>query len=90
MSGITIRMHLPLPITRVFRDMVAFFSSMGFAIEEGPEVETEYHNFEALNLPKEHPARDEQDTFYVDRVFQDVEVRYKIILRHIHEDRCAA
>jgi phenylalanyl-tRNA synthetase alpha chain len=54
------------PITRVFRDMVDFFSSMGFAIEEGPEVETEYHNFEALNLPAEHPARDEHDTFYVE------------------------
>jgi phenylalanyl-tRNA synthetase alpha chain len=54
------------PITRVFRDMVEFFSSMGFAIEEGPEVETEYYNFEALNLPEEHPARDEQDTFYVE------------------------
>jgi phenylalanyl-tRNA synthetase alpha chain len=54
------------PITRVFRDMVGFFNSMGFAIEEGPEVETEYHNFEALNIPKEHPARDEQDTFYID------------------------
>jgi phenylalanyl-tRNA synthetase alpha chain len=57
------RLH---PITRVFRDMVGFFSSMGFAIEEGPEVEDDYHNFEALNLPPDHPARDEQDTFYVE------------------------
>ena len=54
------------PISRVFRDMVEFFSSMGFAIEEGPEVETEYYNFEALNIPQEHPARDEQDTFYLE------------------------
>ncbi len=54
------------PITRVFRDMVEFFSSMGFAIEEGPEVETQYNNFEALNMPEVHPARDEQDTFYVE------------------------
>ncbi|MEE9606425.1 MAG: phenylalanine--tRNA ligase subunit alpha [Myxococcota bacterium] len=53
------------PITRVIRDMVKFFSSLGFAIEEGPEVETDYHNFEALNIPADHPARDEQDTFYV-------------------------
>lgn len=57
------RLH---PVTRVFRDMVEFFSSMGFAIEEGPEVETQYNNFEALNMPEVHPARDEQDTFYVE------------------------
>jgi len=57
------RLH---PVTRVTRDMVAFFTSMGFSIEEGPEVETEFHNFEALNIPADHPARDEQDTFYVE------------------------
>jgi phenylalanyl-tRNA synthetase alpha chain len=54
------------PLTVVTRDMVRFFSSMGFSVEEGPEVETDWHNFEALNLPPEHPARDEQDTFYVE------------------------
>jgi phenylalanyl-tRNA synthetase alpha chain len=54
------------PITHVRRDMVRFFTSLGFGIEEGPEVETDYHNFEALNIPPEHPARDEQDTFYVE------------------------
>ena len=54
------------PITRVTRDMVAFFTSMGFAVEEGPEVESDWNNFEALNIPPEHPARDEQDTFYVE------------------------
>jgi phenylalanyl-tRNA synthetase alpha chain len=54
------------PITRVMRDMVGFFSSLGFAIEEGPEVESEYNNFEALNIGADHPARDEQDTLYVE------------------------
>jgi phenylalanyl-tRNA synthetase alpha chain len=54
------------PLTHVTRDMVSFFTSMGFSVEEGPEVETDYHNFEALNIPPEHPARDEQDTFYVE------------------------
>jgi phenylalanyl-tRNA synthetase alpha chain len=54
------------PLTHLTRDMVGFFTSMGFSIEEGPEVETDYHNFEALNIPPEHPARDEQDTFYVE------------------------
>jgi phenylalanyl-tRNA synthetase alpha chain len=38
---------------------------MGYSVEEGPEVETDYYNFEALNLPKEHPARDMQDSFYI-------------------------
>ncbi|MGI9590590.1 MAG: phenylalanine--tRNA ligase subunit alpha [Myxococcota bacterium] len=53
------------PITRVTREMVDFFVSMGFSLEEGPEVETDWHNFEALNIPPDHPARDEQDTFYL-------------------------
>lgn len=56
------RLH---PVTRVEREVVAFFSGLGFSVEEGPEVETDYHNFEALNLPADHPARDEHDTFYV-------------------------
>jgi phenylalanyl-tRNA synthetase alpha chain len=54
------------PLTVVTRDMVAFFVSMGFSVEEGPEVDTDWHNFEALNIPADHPARDEQDTFYVE------------------------
>jgi phenylalanyl-tRNA synthetase alpha chain len=54
------------PITHVTRDMVAFFASLGFAVETGPEVETDWNNFEALNIPPDHPARDEQDTFYVE------------------------
>ena len=53
------------PLTHVTRDMVSFFTSMGFSVEEGPEVETDWHNFEALNIPPEHPSRDEQDTFYL-------------------------
>ena len=57
------RLH---PVTRVARDVEAFFVSRGFAIEDGPEVETEYNNFDALNLPPDHPARDMQDTFWVD------------------------
>ena len=52
------------PITQARRRIEAIFQSMGFAIAEGPEVETEFHNFEALNIPKHHPARAMQDTFY--------------------------
>jgi len=54
------------PITHITRDMVRFFLSLGFSIEEGPEVETDYNNFEALNIPPDHPARDMQDTFYLE------------------------
>jgi phenylalanyl-tRNA synthetase alpha chain len=54
------------PITHLTREMVAFFTSLGFSIEEGPEVETEYNNFEALNIPAHHPARDMQDTFFLE------------------------
>ena len=54
------------PITHVLRDMLAFFTSLGFSLEEGPEVETDWHNFEALNIPPDHPARDMQDTFYLE------------------------
>ena len=53
-------------LTHVERDMAAFFMSMGFSIETGPQVETDWHNFEALNLPPDHPARDMQDTFFVE------------------------
>jgi phenylalanyl-tRNA synthetase alpha chain len=53
------------PITQVLSEITAIFVSMGFGIEEGPEVEHDYYNFEALNMPKNHPARDMQDTFYI-------------------------
>ncbi len=54
------------PITLIERDMAAFFGSMGFSIETGPQVETEYNNFDALNFPPDHPSRDTQDTFLVE------------------------
>ncbi len=53
------------PITRVTQEICDIFLRMGFSIAEGPEVEADYYNFEALNVPKYHPARDMQDTFYV-------------------------
>ncbi|MFQ5444681.1 MAG: phenylalanine--tRNA ligase subunit alpha [Nitrospinales bacterium] len=54
------------PITQVMEEIITIFFSLGFAVEEGPEIETDYYNFEALNIPKDHPARDMQDTFYID------------------------
>jgi phenylalanyl-tRNA synthetase alpha chain len=54
------------PITRIQRELEGLFASLGFAVLDGPEVETEYYNFDALNIPPEHPARDMQDTFWLD------------------------
>ncbi|WP_349410826.1 phenylalanine--tRNA ligase subunit alpha [Pseudalkalibacillus sp. SCS-8] len=53
------------PLTAVVEEIEDLFIGMGFSIAEGPEVETDYYNFEALNLPKNHPARDMQDSFFI-------------------------
>ena len=53
------------PLTTVLDDLKDIFTGMGFTVVEGPEVELDYYNFEALNIPKDHPARDTQDTFYI-------------------------
>lgn len=53
------------PVTRVKNELIDVFAGMGFEIYEGPEIESEYYNFTALNTPADHPARDMQDTFYV-------------------------
>jgi len=53
------------PINQILQEIEDIFVSMGFGIEEGPQVELDYYNFEALNVPKDHPARDMQDTFYI-------------------------
>lgn len=53
------------PITATFEEIIRIFSSLGFSVASGPDIELEYYNFEALNIPKDHPARDMQDTFYV-------------------------
>ncbi len=53
------------PITRITQEICDIFTRIGFEIVEGPEIETDYYNFEALNFPKNHPARDMQDTFYI-------------------------
>ncbi|HEX9778910.1 MAG TPA: phenylalanine--tRNA ligase subunit alpha [Geopsychrobacteraceae bacterium] len=53
------------PVTLVTEEIVAIFSRLGFTVEEGPEIEQDFYNFEALNIPRDHPARDMQDTFYI-------------------------
>lgn len=66
------------PISRIIEDIEDFFLGLGYEIQEGYEVETDYYNFEALNLPKSHPARDMQDSFYISE---------EILLR-THTSRC--
>ena len=56
------RLH---PITQMLDELTDVFLALGFSVAEGPEIEDDYHNFEALNFPKDHPARDMQDTFFV-------------------------
>ncbi|CAN2039624.1 phenylalanine--tRNA ligase subunit alpha [Candidatus Magnetomoraceae bacterium gMMP-15] len=53
------------PLTQINQEIFDIFGRLGFSVEEGPEVEFDYYNFEALNIPKYHPARDMQDTFYI-------------------------
>ena len=53
------------PLTRVHDEIVSIFVGLGFSVAEGPEIETDFYNFEALNMPRDHPARDMQDTFYL-------------------------
>ena len=55
------------PLTLVMDDAKEIFTGLGFEVAEGPEVESDYYNFEALNLPKDHPARDMQDTYYINK-----------------------
>jgi phenylalanyl-tRNA synthetase alpha chain len=54
------------PVVQIRREICSVFASFGFSIVEGPEIELDYYNFEALNIPKDHPARDMQDTFYIE------------------------
>ncbi len=54
------------PITQIIEETTAIFSRMGFTVADGPDIETEYHNFDALNTPDDHPSRDVQDTFWLE------------------------
>lgn len=65
MPGRTIKRGLKHPLTLVLDEVKEIFTGMGFSIVEGPEIELDYYNFEAMNIPKNHPARDVQDTFYI-------------------------
>ncbi|MEJ2001541.1 MAG: phenylalanine--tRNA ligase subunit alpha [Maritimibacter sp.] len=59
------------PVSQVTEEVTAIFADMGFAVAEGPQIETDWHNFDALNIPPHHPARQEFDTFYMSRAEGD-------------------
>lgn len=65
LPGTAFRIGHPHPLTMVLEEIKEIFFGMGFSVATGPEIETDYYNFEALNIPKHHPARDTQDTFYI-------------------------
>ena len=68
------------PISLIRNQIVNIFSRVGFTVSEGPEIEDDWHNFSALNLPEEHPARDMQDTFFFKQIrifFKDTTSPYK-------------
>jgi phenylalanyl-tRNA synthetase alpha chain len=67
------------PITIVQRELEDLFSTMGFMVLDGPELESDYYNFESLNIPSYHPARDTQDTFYIDQKNEKGE--YDLVMR---------
>jgi phenylalanyl-tRNA synthetase alpha chain len=65
LPGIRLARGAEHPVNLVRRRIEAIFLRMGYSVEDGPEVEDDWHNFEALNMPPDHPARDDQDTFYL-------------------------
>ena len=70
------------PNTIALEEVERIFIGMGYEVVEGPEVENDYYNFEALNIPKNHPTRDEQDTFYIS---EDIDVyKRQIYCRRRH------
>ncbi len=73
LPGKPVRLGRLHPTTRILRETSAIFTSMGFEVVEGPEVETDYYNFEALNIPPGHPARDMWDTLWVDYINENGE-----------------
>ena len=69
LPGVKPRIGHAHPLTKIIKEIKDVFIGLGFSIEEGPEVESEYYNFKALNIPEGHPARDLQDTLYIDNKY---------------------
>jgi phenylalanyl-tRNA synthetase alpha chain len=67
------------PLSRTLEDILAIFAEMGFVVAEGPDIESDYYNFTALNMPEDHPARQEHDTFYMT---PDADGQRKVLRTH--------
>jgi phenylalanyl-tRNA synthetase alpha chain len=67
LSQVEAKVH---PISKTFDEVISIFGSMGYSVAEGPDIETDFYNFTALNIPEDHPAREMQDTFYIDQNYQ--------------------
>ena len=67
LPGITHKIGTSHPLETILDEIKSIFSSIGFSIAYGPEIDDDFHNFEALNIPRHHPARDMQDTFFIDK-----------------------
>ena len=63
LSQVEAKVH---PISKTFDEVISIFGSMGYSVAEGPDIETDFYNFTALNIPEDHPAREMQDTFYIE------------------------
>jgi phenylalanyl-tRNA synthetase alpha chain len=63
------------PLTMVRNELIQIFSKIGFSVSEGPEIEDDWHNFSALNFPPDHPARDMQDTFFIESAVEGLSLR---------------
>ena len=63
------------PLTLIKREIISIFSRIGYTVSEGPEIEDDWHNFSALNFPEEHPARDMQDTFFIEKGEKEMALR---------------
>jgi phenylalanyl-tRNA synthetase alpha chain len=68
------------PISKTFDEVISIFGAMGYAVAEGPDIETDFYNFSALNIPDDHPAREMQDTFYIED--QDDENKPLVLRTH--------
>jgi len=70
------------PLSQMIAEITDIFSELGFSFAEGPEVESEWYNFDALNVPKDHPARDMQDTFYIKNPWGEGKNRKEVLRTH--------
>ena len=80
--GVAIKLGATHILTQTIADICSIFEKLGFLVMEGPEIETEFNNFSALNIPVDHPSRDAFDTFYIDSKDPSRKDRYLLLRSH--------